>query len=65
LNDKNDLLFKNQAVALISFLSITFVGLYFYQSIYVFAIALVLSGVVELLFCYWCYKKLKKRVVMG
>ncbi len=59
LNDKNDLLFKNQAVALISFAFIAFIGLYFYQSIYVFAIALVLSGGAELLFCYWNYKKMK------
>ncbi len=42
LNDRNDLYLKNQIVAFVSFFAIIFVGLLFYQSIYVLVSALAL-----------------------
>lgn len=59
LEDKNYLLFQAQIVAFISFFTFIFVGLSFYNSIYIFASAMVVAGVAELAFCYWNYKKIK------
>ncbi len=59
LNDRNDLYIKNQIVAFVSFFAIIFVGLQFYKSIYALVSALALSGVAELLYCYWNYRKIK------
>ena len=48
---------KNQLVAMISFFIYAFVGFLFDQSIYMFVLAMSLSGMTELLYCYIVIKK--------
>ncbi|MBS9768171.1 MAG: oligosaccharide flippase family protein [Flavobacteriaceae bacterium] len=61
LNDRNELLFRNQIMAFISFFAIMFIGLLFYKSIYVLVSALALSGIAEVLYCHWNFKKIRKK----
>ncbi|WBX74134.1 oligosaccharide flippase family protein [Tenacibaculum pacificus] len=58
LNDRADLVSKNQLIALISLIVFSTIGLSFYFSIYVFAVALVLSGMAELVYCILKSKKI-------
>ncbi len=59
LNDRNELLWKNQLVAFFSFLILAIIGLLFYRNIYIFAFALSLSGIAEVIFCRWHFKKIR------
>ncbi len=64
LNNKNKLILYNQIVAFVSFFVIMGIWLCFYQSIYVLVISLILSGIVEVLFCHYHFVKMKKNFKM-
>ncbi|UKH27155.1 flippase [Actinobacillus pleuropneumoniae] len=59
LNHKSYIVTYNQVLALISFLLYSLIGLYFYPDIVVFAIAMALSGITEILFCLYITRKYK------
>lgn len=50
-NGRSDLVYKNQVVALLSLLIFLFIGLFFYKNITIFAWAILLSGVCEIIYC--------------
>lgn len=58
-NDKGDMVFKNQLVALFSLLFFLLLGLTVSNDISVFAWAISLSGLCEIIFCYYFSKKLR------
>lgn len=58
-NNKSDMIFKNQLVALFSLLFSLAVGLTVFNDIRVFAWAISLSGLCEIFFCYYFSKKLR------
>ncbi len=58
LHNRNDLVTKNQLVSLVSTVIFIAIGLIFCQNIYMFAWALVLSGLVGVLYCHWNFKRI-------
>lgn len=58
-NNKNYFITKNQIIALFSFLLFSVVGLVLHNDILVFGVAMALSGLLEVAFCYWLTKKYK------
>ncbi len=58
LQNRNELLLKNQILAFVSFFLFIFIGFYFYNSIYVLIFALVFSWIAEIVFCHWNFKKI-------
>lgn len=58
-NKKYYLVSKNQLVALISFFVFTIIGFLFFKSIFVFGIALAMSGLTEIIYCKLLTKKFK------
>lgn len=63
LEDKTYLIFQAQIVAFVSFFTFIFISLYFYNSIYVFAMGTIIAGIAELVFCYWISKVGNKRII--
>lgn len=49
----------NQVVALLSFTIFCLISIFFFRSIYTLALSLVLSGLLEIIFCYYIVKKFK------
>lgn len=60
-NNKNYFIAQNQVFALVSVSLFTFIGFLFSKSIFVLIIALALSGLVEIIFCY--YKIFKNKLL--
>ncbi|MFH7766058.1 oligosaccharide flippase family protein [Acinetobacter sp. BSP-28] len=58
-NNKSDFVFKNQLIALFSLLIFLVIGLFFIKDIRVFAWAISLSGLCEIMYCYYISKKLR------
>lgn len=50
--NRYDLISKNQFVAFISFLTFCFTGLFFFKSVYVVALGIAFSALLEILFCF-------------
>ncbi len=61
LNNKTDLVFKNQIVSFVTYISLASLGLWLTNSIYSLPIAVLCTGILEISFCHWNYKKMKQK----
>lgn len=56
-NNKNYLIAKNQFLAMSSFFIVCFIGLFYHKDLMILGFALAISGLIELLYCYYVTKR--------